>query len=602
MAYQKINFQNEPSTLTPVSADNLNHMEQGIYDASAGVDALQGLNYAPIPVTLAADMTDHDKIYVYLGSETGYQANHWYYWDGSAWTEGGVYNAQAIATDTTLSHEGEAADAKTTGDRIGVLQSPSAGTNLDSLTTRGLYRLSYTGTYVNSPYADEASTYKWVQVLVQGTNSMQIYFAVKATSPQDAKMYFRAATGSGWSNWQQLASAKDFSDLYAYAHNGIGNTESPASGTDLNTLTSRGFYRLSYSGTYVNSPVVDDANNHKFVEVLTQGNVAFQRYTLYYGSNPKRAEQYMRAYDSSTTTWSAWNKCFSLKDFNELYEYAHRENNMSESFTVSTSSNQGQNKGTKVRVMTYNVANFNNDTSTYITNGKMYNLRKTIDKIDADFALMQEDREYIDSGNTKASKDYLYLPKYPADSGTGGVTVRSKLNMDYMFLLRLSGDRVMRTGVANLGNGISVLLISAHPIRNYENTGVESQETISIRAAEYSEIMQWANGDITLPSYQSGVLVSVPAHTHTIIGMDANCVTADDKANLQSAAAANDMILANGGYLGWFYTEIRNMGSIDVIAVSDNVIINNVEAWSSLYADLYSDHVPVVADLTLLAD
>ena len=118
MSYTKTNWQNTPSTATPLSAENLNKMERGIADAVAGVDALQGLNYAPIPVTLVADMTDHDKIYVYLGSETGYQNGHWYYWDGSAWTEGGGYNSLALVTDKTLTIADDAADAKATGDAI----------------------------------------------------------------------------------------------------------------------------------------------------------------------------------------------------------------------------------------------------------------------------------------------------------------------------------------------------------------------------------------------------------------------------------------------------------------------------------------------------
>lgn len=65
-----------------------------------------------------AEMTDESKVYVYTGSETGYTAGNWYYWDGTAWTSGGVYNAVQIETDTTLSESGEAADAKATGDAI----------------------------------------------------------------------------------------------------------------------------------------------------------------------------------------------------------------------------------------------------------------------------------------------------------------------------------------------------------------------------------------------------------------------------------------------------------------------------------------------------
>lgn len=65
-----------------------------------------------------AEMTDESKVYVYTGSETGYTAGNWYYWDGTAWTSGGVYNAVQIETDTTLTESGEAADAKATGDAI----------------------------------------------------------------------------------------------------------------------------------------------------------------------------------------------------------------------------------------------------------------------------------------------------------------------------------------------------------------------------------------------------------------------------------------------------------------------------------------------------
>ena len=115
MTYQKINFQNEPSTLTPMSAENLNHMDQGIYDANQGLVELQGLAYGPLVAATVADMTDEDRVYVYTGSETGYVAGDWYYYDGSSWVSGGVYNAVAVSTDKTLSISDKAADAKATG-------------------------------------------------------------------------------------------------------------------------------------------------------------------------------------------------------------------------------------------------------------------------------------------------------------------------------------------------------------------------------------------------------------------------------------------------------------------------------------------------------
>lgn len=73
---------------------------------------------SPLVASTVAEMTLQNRVYVYTGSETGYTAGDWYYWNGSAWTDGGVYNAVAIGTDTTLTQAGVPADAKATGDAI----------------------------------------------------------------------------------------------------------------------------------------------------------------------------------------------------------------------------------------------------------------------------------------------------------------------------------------------------------------------------------------------------------------------------------------------------------------------------------------------------
>lgn len=79
------------------------------------IAALQSAVGSPLVASTAAAMTDHSKIYVYTGSESGKTAGHWYYWNGSAWTDGGVYNSTAVNTDKTLSVSGMAADAFITG-------------------------------------------------------------------------------------------------------------------------------------------------------------------------------------------------------------------------------------------------------------------------------------------------------------------------------------------------------------------------------------------------------------------------------------------------------------------------------------------------------
>lgn len=56
------------------------------------VDMVKASMSAPVSVTTAAEMTDHSKIYLYIGSESGYSSGHWYYWDGTNWVDGGAYS------------------------------------------------------------------------------------------------------------------------------------------------------------------------------------------------------------------------------------------------------------------------------------------------------------------------------------------------------------------------------------------------------------------------------------------------------------------------------------------------------------------------------
>ena len=57
-------------------------------------DAILLLTGSPKVVLNAADMDNTDLIYLYVGSEAGYQTNYWYYYDtvNSTWTPGGLYS------------------------------------------------------------------------------------------------------------------------------------------------------------------------------------------------------------------------------------------------------------------------------------------------------------------------------------------------------------------------------------------------------------------------------------------------------------------------------------------------------------------------------
>ena len=100
----------------------LSAAENAVEEAQSTLAQARSLIGSPLVANTAADMADTSRIYVYTGSETGYTNGHWYYHNGSAWTDGGVYNAVAVDTDTTLSVSGKAADAKKTGDELSTIK------------------------------------------------------------------------------------------------------------------------------------------------------------------------------------------------------------------------------------------------------------------------------------------------------------------------------------------------------------------------------------------------------------------------------------------------------------------------------------------------
>lgn len=148
----------------------------------------------PTVVTQVSQMTNHGYVYIYNGSETGYTAGYWYYWNGSAWTAGGAY--QAAAVDPSLSVQGAAADAKATGDVLSAMTDVEAVfTDVQSAWGQGGYSSS-TGA------ATSSSTRIRVSLIELDTS-----YGVKVTFPAGMKgavfRYSNNATNTyiGWTNW-----------------------------------------------------------------------------------------------------------------------------------------------------------------------------------------------------------------------------------------------------------------------------------------------------------------------------------------------------------------------------------------------------------------
>lgn len=79
MAYNRVNWENEPSTATPITADNLNRMDLGIYDASDKIEKMtseilykDNSNVAPHILSLTHSAADYSYIEVFARTNDGY--------------------------------------------------------------------------------------------------------------------------------------------------------------------------------------------------------------------------------------------------------------------------------------------------------------------------------------------------------------------------------------------------------------------------------------------------------------------------------------------------------------------------------------------------
>lgn len=105
--------------------------------------AIMGQIGAPYIATTVAGMTDKTRVYVYQGSESGYTSGNWYYWNGSAWTSGGIYNSAAVNTDKTLTQSDKPADSAIVGKEIGSLKE-SLGNVVKITETKSTNKLNFT--------------------------------------------------------------------------------------------------------------------------------------------------------------------------------------------------------------------------------------------------------------------------------------------------------------------------------------------------------------------------------------------------------------------------------------------------------------------------
>lgn len=173
--YERVGWENAPSTATPIDAGNLNHMDNGILAVSKQYDTdIPNLieRVAAIPAMLDS----------YLAEEIGTDVTNWL---NEHVTPGG----STIVVDDTLSVSGAAADSKTVGDALGA--KADAAEIPDSPVEDGLYLLNrYNGQNSYIPYVAphgipiEPSENGYYQLELSVTNGTPSLYWVRVYYPE----------------------------------------------------------------------------------------------------------------------------------------------------------------------------------------------------------------------------------------------------------------------------------------------------------------------------------------------------------------------------------------------------------------------------------
>ena len=196
-----------------VSKNNITNLGNTIIDQIE-----HGYGY-PFTASSGASMTDQTKIYVYVGTtDSSFTNGHWYYYNGSAWTDGGIYNSTAFTTDTTLTISGSPADAKTVGDYVfyaltlktALRTSIPTNSDFDDYTTAGNYKVQTSTimqTLFNRPPTTRAG-FLFVFTGSDGSQWVQIYFAQVSSQ---VVVYIREKLGSSgnWTSWDRFVYASE---------------------------------------------------------------------------------------------------------------------------------------------------------------------------------------------------------------------------------------------------------------------------------------------------------------------------------------------------------------------------------------------------------
>ena len=299
----------------------------------------------------------------------------------------------------------------------------------------------------------------------------------------------------------------------------------------------------------------------------------------------------------------------------------------------------GSNTGIKLKVTTYNVAEYCMKTSTgkgtaiWSKPEKLTNLRKWIAGNDTDVLLSTEDATYLDAKETKKATLLLYNDRLPCQQG-GWVRIRSKYPItkpkkpdgSALNVVAVNppanaskpasgtlGARYFTFGWIQI-DGKSVLVVTVHPRNSAIRYKTNPKTGPVADRLNFLQIVFDLAFCLKNPKVFDGISSYTKAWDYCVIGGDFNTSNRNgedpngkaykagtqDYDNLAKIRNHYAFDSASGGYLGWLPTYPGNGDALDNVLVSDNVILNLIDNQIGKAEILYSDHVPLVTTMTLL--
>lgn len=243
--------------------------------------------------------------------------------------------------------------------------------------------------------------------------------------------------------------------------------------------------------------------------------------------------------------------------------------------------------GTMLRVMSYNIGHYNMGSAEKgypedLIEEKSGQLKIMLMETAPDLLGLQEDWTWIDRGDTRRSVKELYRPIFRFTAGTGDYTLRARLAAEAGThqLVRFSTGRYYRRCTFKLPGKYRLLFVTCH---------------LSAYAAREAERM--------IELEELFAAVGALQYDCCVITGDFNTNTGADREKLREECRGNGFSMAIGDYLPWIPTcygrDGRERYSFDNILVSGTGTIRRVAVLGDWYGRLYSDHVPLIADVAL---